>query len=107
LRLLVQLNPSSSKIPRTYIVLRIAEQLDLISTFIDGGFSDHWFAATEQQLPHSMRASQRRRFMDTQQLVMTESMDLEQGNRGQHCHFQQGEPVPLEPKGILGTGGFG
>lgn len=81
--------------------------LDLISTFIDGGFSDYWFPVTEQHLPHSLRPSQRRRFMDTQQLVMTKSMVLEKGDGGQHSHFQQGEPVPLEPKGILGTEGFG
>lgn len=45
--------------------------------------------------------------MDLQQLVMTKSIDLEKGDDGQHCRCQQGKIIPLEPKSLLGTGGFG
>ncbi|KAF2818119.1 kinase-like protein, partial [Ophiobolus disseminans] len=46
-------------------------------------------------------------FVDAQNLVITKSMDLEKGENGQHCYFRQDEPLPLEMKGILGSGGFG
>jgi serine/threonine protein kinase len=38
---------------------------------------------------------------------MTKSLDLEKGDRGQHCYFRKGEALPLEMKGILGSGGYG
>jgi serine/threonine protein kinase len=38
---------------------------------------------------------------------MTKSVDLEKGEKGQHCFFREHEPLPLEMKGILGSGGFG
>jgi serine/threonine protein kinase len=34
-------------------------------------------------------------------------MDLEKGEKGQHCYFQEHESLPLEMKGILGSGAFG
>jgi serine/threonine protein kinase len=38
---------------------------------------------------------------------MTKSLDLEKGDKGQHCHFRHDESLPFKEKGILGTGGFG
>jgi serine/threonine protein kinase len=38
---------------------------------------------------------------------MTKSVDLEKGEKGQHCFFREHKPLPLEMKGILGSGGFG
>jgi serine/threonine protein kinase len=35
------------------------------------------------------------------------SIDLEKGEKGQHCYYKQGESPPLETKGIVGRGGFG
>jgi hypothetical protein len=37
---------------------------------------------------------------------MPKSIDVEKGEGGQHCYFQEHEPLPLEMKGILGSGGF-
>jgi serine/threonine protein kinase len=34
-------------------------------------------------------------------------MDLERGEKGQHCYFRQNEPLPFETKEIIGSGGFG
>jgi serine/threonine protein kinase len=34
-------------------------------------------------------------------------MDLEKGERGQHCHYKQGEQPPFEKLGVPGRGGFG
>jgi serine/threonine protein kinase len=34
-------------------------------------------------------------------------VDLEKGEMGRHCHFKNGDPLPLEPNRVLGRGGFG
>jgi len=105
--LLRQLNPHWSKIPRTYITLRTIGCLDLLEAFIDLGFSDHWFPLTERGLPSILPPSRRAQFVAAQNLVMTKSLDLEKGDKGEHCRFRHGESLPFEEKGILGTGGFG
>ncbi|USP79752.1 hypothetical protein yc1106_07026 [Curvularia clavata] len=99
--LLSQLNLQWSKVPRTYIVLRTIGCLDLLNTFVDLGYSDHWFPITERSLPLSLRPSKRSQFVAAQNLIMTKSMGLE---KGQHCFFRKGEPLPLEMKEMLGTG---
>jgi tetratricopeptide (TPR) repeat protein len=106
-RLLSQINLKWSKVPRTYMVLRTIGCLDVLDTFIDLGVSDHWFPFTVQSLPPCLRPSQRSQFVDAQHLVMTQSMDLEKGEKGRHCYFRKHEPLPLEIKGVLGSGGFG
>ena len=105
--LLKHSNPQWSRVPRTYIVLRTIGCLDLIQNIIDLGFSDFWFPVTERSLPRCLSPSVRAAFVNAQQLVLTKSMDLEKGRNGKHCHFKKGEPLPFEPKGILGNGGFG
>jgi serine/threonine protein kinase/tetratricopeptide (TPR) repeat protein len=105
--LLSQVHLQWSKVPRTYMVLRIIGCLDLLDTFTDLGVSDHWFPFTERSLPPCVRPGKRSQFVGAQNLVMTKSMDLERGEGGQHCYFRQDEPLPFEIKGILGSGGFG
>ena len=105
--LLSQVNTQWSKVPRTYITLRIISCLDLLDAFIDLGFSDHWFPVTERGLPPCLHPSRRAQFVAAQSLVMTKSLDLEKGDKGQHRHFRHDESLPFEEKGILGTGGFG
>ncbi|KAF2814373.1 kinase-like protein [Mytilinidion resinicola] len=90
-----------------YIVLRTINCLDVLDNFVDLGFSDYLFPVTEKSLPHCLRPSYRSKFVDTQGLVLTKSMNLENGQTGQHCHFRRDEPLPIETKGILGSGGFG
>jgi hypothetical protein len=105
--MLTQLCPQWSKVPRTYITLRVIGCLDLLDNFIDVGFSDHWFPVTERSLPPCLRPGQRLEFVSAQGRVITKSMDLEKGSNGQHCHFRQQESPPFEEKGILGSRGFG
>ncbi|KAF2826228.1 kinase-like protein, partial [Ophiobolus disseminans] len=102
-----QVNAQWSKVPRTYIILRIIGCLDLLNTFIDLGVSDYWFPFTKRSLPPCLRPDKCSQFVAAQNLVMTKSMDLEKGEEGQHCYFRQDEPLPLEMKGVLGSGGFG
>jgi TolA-binding protein len=106
-RLLRQVHPLWSKVPRTYITLRTIGCLDLLDAFVDLGFSDHWFPLTERGLPPILPPSRRAQFVAAQNLVMTKSLDLEKGDKGEHCRFRHGEALPFEEKGILGTGGFG
>jgi hypothetical protein len=105
--LLSQFNPQWSRVPRTYIILRTIDCLDLLNTFIDLGFSDYWFPVTEKSLPHCLHPSKRSQFTATQKLVITKSIDLEKGEKGRHCYFRQDELLPFEMKEILGTGGSG
>ncbi|KFY86828.1 hypothetical protein V498_07380, partial [Pseudogymnoascus sp. VKM F-4517 (FW-2822)] len=105
--LLKQANPEWSKVPRIYIILRTIGCLSHLDTFIDLGFSDYWLPFTERSLPHCVRPSQRSQFVATQNIAMTQSLDLEKGAAGQHCNFDQKEVLPLEEKGIIGSGGYG
>ncbi|KAK5000903.1 hypothetical protein LTR66_000320 [Elasticomyces elasticus] len=104
---LKHLNQQWAKVPRTYIVLRTINCLDYLDDFIDLGFSDHWLPVTERRLPQYLRPSPRTAFVNAQHLVLTKSMDLERGERGQHCYFQRDDRLPFDTKGVLGSGGFG
>jgi serine/threonine protein kinase len=79
----------------------------MLDRLIDIGFSDYWFPVTERHLPGCLLPSTKSLFVRVQSLVLTKSMDLEKGENGQHCYFKHGEQLPFDPKGILGSGGFG
>ncbi|PVI08063.1 kinase-like protein [Periconia macrospinosa] len=105
--LLGLINPQWGNVPRTYIVLRVIGHLNILQDIIDVGFSDFWFPVTEQSLPGILSPSARSAFVNAQWIVLTKSMDLERGENGKHCHFKEGEPLPFEPKGIIGRGACG
>jgi hypothetical protein len=105
--LLKHLNSRWSKVPRTYIILRTIGCLQLLDDFLDLGFSDHWFPVTEKKLPHSLSPSLCSQFVNVQNLILTKSMDLEKGEKGQHCYFKREETLPFEVQGVLGSGGYG
>ena len=107
LLLLNQSNLKWSKVPQTYIILQTIGHLNLLDTLIDLGFSDYWLPITEKSLPNYLRPSHHSEFVAAQNLVMTKSMDLEKGKKGQHYNFWRNNLLPLEEKGILGSGGFG
>ena len=105
--LLKHLDPRWAKVPRIYIVLRTIDCLNHLDDCINLGLSDHFFPFTERSLPHTLRPRLRTAFVNTQDLVLTKSMDLERGEGGQHCSFQPKDHFPFETKGVLGSGGFG
>jgi serine/threonine protein kinase len=96
-----------NRVPRTYIILRVIGQLDVLDKFIELGFSDQWFPVTSKSLPQILSASIREKFVGVQDRVLTKSIDLEKGESGRHRHFVKGELLPFKTKGILGTGGSG
>jgi hypothetical protein len=106
-QLLLRLDPSWSRIPRVYIVLRIIGCLHAMSTFVDVGFSDYDFPVTARSLPPDLNPKARSDFVKKQTIVMTKSLNLEKREGGQHCFFKKDEYLPLRGEGILGVGGFG
>ncbi|KAI0440445.1 kinase-like domain-containing protein [Xylaria telfairii] len=76
----------------------------MLDNLLDLGFSDYMFPVTGESVPRCLRPSQRSEFLEVQKLIMTQSMDLE---RGQHCSFQQGDPIPFKTQKVLGAGSSG
>lgn len=105
--LLALVDETWSKMPRTYTLLRRIGQLNHIQAFIDHGFSDHWFPVTMSSLPKNLPQDLRTQVLNSQEIILTKSIDLEKGELGRHLHFAKREAIPFESKGILGTGGFG
>ncbi|KAH7125139.1 kinase-like domain-containing protein [Dendryphion nanum] len=105
--LLALSNPQWSKVPRTYVVLRIIGHLDVLDDLINAGFTDYLFPVGEQHAPRLLPPIVQTAFLKTQNLVLTKSMGLEKGEKGQHCYFRSGDHVPFETKSILGQGAFG
>lgn len=97
---------SWSLVPRVYIILRIIGQQQLLDAFIDQGINDLWLPLTAPSLPHELSLAYHQEFMATQPLVLTRTLDLENGTKG-HAHFTRDNPFPFERKGKLGEGGFG
>lgn len=96
---------SWSKVPRTYIVLRIIGRLDLMNDLLHFGFTDFCFPVQARSLPPSLPSSTRSAFVQAQPAVLTKSVNLEKGN-GRHGHFAKGEPVPFKILGKLGSGAY-
>ncbi|KAH7068910.1 kinase-like domain-containing protein [Paraphoma chrysanthemicola] len=105
--LLRHINPIWSRVPRTYVVLRSINSLNMLDSCIDVGLSDYWFPIKEQILPKFLRPSIKAAFVDAQKLILTKSMDLEKGEHGRHCYLQKGDLLPFERKAVLGIGGYG
>lgn len=96
---------SWSKVPRTYIVLRIIGRLDLMNDLLHFGFTDFCFPVQARSLPPSLPSSTRNAFVEAQPAVLTKSVNLEKEN-GRHGHFAKGEPVPFKILGKLGSGAY-
>ena len=106
--LLKPLNDHWHKVPRTYIILRKMKRLDLLDNLIELGFADYWFPVTEESLPAVFASpALRSHFVRTQNIILTNSIDIEQGERGRHRHFAKNDPLPFERIRLLGSGGFG
>ncbi|KAF2183105.1 kinase-like protein [Zopfia rhizophila CBS 207.26] len=99
-------NPRWSKVPRTYIILRTIGYLSYLDKLIDVGFSDYWLPITKDSFPSCLPPSAWAKFMNAQDLLLTKSMDLERGEKGQHYYVKRDERLPFERKTVLGVGRF-
>jgi hypothetical protein len=97
---------SWSYVPRIYIILRLIGQLHILDAFIDLGVNDLWLPFTASSLPQALGTSFHHLFLETQQFVLTKTIDLENG-KGGHAHFTRDDPFPFEVKEKLGEGGYG
>jgi serine/threonine protein kinase len=93
-----------SKCPRTYIVLRTIGELDILGRLLTEGFTDEMFPVERRGLPSFLSPATKFKFVQTQGMVMTKSLDLE---HGRHRHFAPGEPLPFDILERLGSGGYG
>ncbi|MCJ1321604.1 hypothetical protein MMC15_006949 [Xylographa vitiligo] len=105
--LLKHANQSWSRAPRTYIILRMLNKLELFDGLLMSGFTDHWFPVTREMLPSFIAPVVKTMILDMQTLVLSKAIYLEKGREGQHANFLAGEHVPFQMKGILGRGRYG
>jgi hypothetical protein len=61
---------SRSQVPRIYTVLRLIGQVMAINSFLEQGVNDMWFPFNVSQLPQTMSAIHRGRFIDHRNMVM-------------------------------------
>jgi serine/threonine protein kinase len=95
-----------SRIPRTYIVLRLIGRLDAVESFVHPDCSDTWFPFTKLSLPTVLRHDAAQ-FLEAQKLVCNmKALNLERVDTG-HCHFPDPDEIPLKKIGQLGKGGSG
>ena len=106
-KLLKYINPEWARIPRIYIVMRAIGCLDLLGHFVDQKITDICFPFTVATLPHELNPCVRTHFLKQQSQVLTKMQDLENGERGEHINFAEGDVLPFESIAILGKGGYG
>lgn len=95
---------AASRCPRTYIILRMIGELELLEELLSLGFDDQWFPVEPKGLPQFLSPSVKARIVQTQNVILTKSLDLE---RGRHRHFTPGETLPFEVLSRLGSGNYG
>ena len=61
---------SWSRVPRIYTVLRLIGQVTAIDSFLDLGLNDMWLPFNVSQLPHTMSAFHRSKFVESQNMVL-------------------------------------
>ncbi|KAF2491629.1 kinase-like protein [Lophium mytilinum] len=93
--------------PRIYIVLRRIGQLQDLDTFIDQGINDVWLPLGSNLLPRSLSVSLRDQFLETQKMVLTKAVDMENSSLARHAHFGKNEVFPFTEREKLGEGGYG
>jgi serine/threonine protein kinase len=102
--LLEQSEHAGFRCPRTYIVLRTIGGLDLLERLLNEGFTDQWFPVEPGGLPSFLSPSVKSRIVQSQEMVLTKSLDIE---NGRHRHFVPGEALPFEILERLGSGAYG
>jgi tRNA A-37 threonylcarbamoyl transferase component Bud32 len=105
--LLQRLRPQWSKVPRTYMVVRMIGHLDILDELISAGFSDYLFPVKETMLRKFLEPNIRAAFFQAQRLVLTDAINLEKAEEGSHCNFSKKDSLPFEELRHLGTGTYG
>ena len=107
-RLLNIYNAAWARAPRTYITLRLADELLLMDPLINAGFTDYKFPlGYPKDLPSFVKPQSKRKIMKAQHAILTKAIELERGKEDSHVCFDMDEPLPYETRAILGAGAFG
>jgi serine/threonine protein kinase len=102
--LLEQCEHVASVCPRTYILFRTIGCVDTLEQLVKVGFGDQFFPVDSRSLPSFLEPSVRSAVVQHQGIILTKSLDLE---NGRHRHFTPSEALPFEILGRLGSGGYG
>jgi serine/threonine protein kinase len=94
----------SERTPRTYIIFRIIGERNLVPRLLSEGFGDDWFPVTLRGLPGFLDPKLKADIVQTQHVILTKSLDLE---NGQHCHYNSEEQRPFTINSYIGSGSFG
>jgi ankyrin repeat protein len=95
-----------SVVPRTYIVLRRIGSLHLLDQLLDAGFNDLWFPVTKDLLPQFLDSGTKARFVEVQQIVLTNANDFRCGER-RHYSIFTGDSLPFTHREPLNSGTSG
>ena len=102
--LLQQCSHTASMCPRTYILFRTIGHLEVVERLVGEGFTDAWFPVEHRGLPSFLAPNVKSAVVHNQDIVLTKSLDLE---NGRHGHFAPGEQLPFDILSQLGSGGHG
>ena len=106
--LLQLLNAAWAKVPRTYIVLRLANEISILDPLISAGFTDFCFPlASPRDLPSFVKPASKHKIMAVQHAILTGAEELERGEMGCHISLEDGDTLPYEWRSRLGAGGYG
>ncbi len=101
--LLKRLDRAWSETPRTYILLRMADQLREMESLLQSEFNDFHLPASINCLPHSMTPKARRCILENQHLVMSEGDAFE---KKIHCHYIDIDDASFKSISLIGQSNF-
>lgn len=94
----------AARSPRTYIIFRRIGRCDLVPRLLSEGFGDDWFPVTSRGLPGYLEPHVRTDVVQIQHLILTKSLDLE---NGRHCNYDSEVQRPFVIQSYIGSGSFG
>ena len=93
--------------PRTYVLLRMINAIDLMDDFVQLNCWDIALPYTRENLPQRLSTEQQDHFLQKQGFVLTKAATIEGGATSTHANFASNADSHLESLGRLGEGGSG
>jgi serine/threonine protein kinase len=90
--------------PRTYIVLRYIDHLEVLRRLVEAGVGDAWFPIGKRSLPSFLDHRVKAAILEYQSIIFTKSIDLE---KGVHCYLDATEDPPFDKLKVIGSGSYG
>lgn len=92
--------------PRLYAILRRINRLKYMPIFIQHNLLDYSLPFSLANIPQEL-GDDRRAFISSQDLVLTDARELERGIEGKHVRFPKSADEHFHRIHELGSGGFG